>query len=156
MVLINQKGITFLETLIVLSIFSIMSLLLIPKLNIIERYALKSQAQMFVSDLKYTQRLAMNENCDYYLKVIKTDKFYFIRKGGTITGNKKIVYMPKNISFSQSSTSDIKYTSKGTAGKYGTGSGGTINLVSKNYKIKITVSPVTGKIRIYDIEKNKN
>lgn len=149
----NDKGFSVIEVLIVMLIISITSTLILPNLHIIERNKLKSQAQMLVDDLQYTQRLALNEKSNIYFKLLKSQKSYIIRKAGSAK-NIKSVRLLDNINFSVESRNNIKYTPKGTAGNANdgvSGSGGTITLKSDNYKIKITVSPVTGKVRMYDI-----
>lgn len=157
MSLSDEKGFTFIEVIIVMLIISILSVLTIPEFRVIERYRLKSQAEMLVKDLRYTQRLAMSQNTNFYFKLLKNDNGYLIRKGNSLTDKTKIVYMKHNIKFSSNSQNNIKYTSKGIPSNPndGTiGSGGTIYLVSQNYKIKITVMPITGKVKAYDITKN--
>lgn len=149
----NEKGFSVIEVLIALLIISITSTLILPNLHIIERNELKVQAQMLVDDLHYTQRLALNEKSDIYFKLLKSSKSYVIRKTGS-TKNIKSVRLLDDINFSSESRNNIKYTSKGTAGNANdgiSGSGGTITLKSNNYKITITVSPVTGKVRMYNI-----
>lgn len=126
-----------------------------PKFNILERYKLKHQAENLASDLRYTQKLAMSENSNYYFRILKKDKGYLIEKIGDSTNN-KLIYMPNDIGFAQESKNNIKYTSKGTPANSddGTeGAGGTIYLVSNNYKIEVTVRPVTGRVTVYNITK---
>ncbi len=145
MLLSNEKGFTLVELIIVLSIITIISFITLPKVNIVERYKLKSTAYAVAEDLKYTQKLAINENITHHFKT--TNDLYFIRKDGVSIGSTKKVYIPNDIKF-ENTSKDISYTSKGTPVL-----GGAITLSSRNYKIQITVIPATGRITVYEILK---
>lgn len=153
MLVSNERGFTLIETLAALLIISVISVMVLPNLHIIEKTNLKLQTQMLVDDLCYTQRLALNEKTSIYFKLLKSNNSYIIRKLGS-TKNVKNVKLLDGISFTVESRNNIKYTSKGTAGNPNdgtSGSGGTITLVSNNYRSIITVSPVTGRVRMYNI-----
>lgn len=153
MLLSDERGFTLIELLTTLLIISIISIMILPSLHIIEKNKLKLQTQILVDDLYYTQRLALNEKVDIYFKLLKSNNSYIIRKAGS-TKSSKSVKLLDGINFTVESRNNIKYTPKGTAGNPNdgvAGSGGTIILVSNNYRSKITVSPVTGRVRMYNI-----
>lgn len=147
----DEKGITLIEIVFVLLIFSIISLLILPKIHLVERYQLKSQAQTLAADLRNAQKLAISKNSSYYFTMMINDNGYNIRKDSMSLGIEKRVYLPKNIKFGEGSKDTIKYTPKGTLGGANGPPAGTIILTSKNYEVKITVIPATGKVKVYDL-----
>lgn len=149
MIISNEKGYTLIELIVVLAILGIMSAVILPKIHLIERYKLKSQAETLAEDIRYTQRLAMSENANYYFQIQKKENSYNIRSGNIKDKNVKKIYLSKDIKFTEESKSEIKYTSKGTPGM-----SGTIRLTSNNYRVEITIRPSSGRVTVYNITKN--
>jgi Tfp pilus assembly protein PilE len=154
-VISNEKGFTVIETIITVLLISVITVIVMPSKHIAERLELKAQAQSVAADIRYTQKQAMSKNSNYVLKIIIEDTLYIIRKATDLKGAEKKVYLPCGLKFSDSSTINFKYTSKGTPcnpdDATGCGAGGTIYLLSNHYSIKITIEPTTGRVRVYDI-----
>lgn len=154
----NEKGFVLLETIIVLLLISIITVVVMPKEHIVERLKLKSQAQQLAADMRYTQKLALSNNQKYVFKVIIKDNIYFIRKATQLTGFDKKVCLCTGVKFYNFSTINFKYTAKGTPcspdDKKDEGAGGTITLLSEHYSIDITIRPASGRVRVYEVSKH--
>jgi Tfp pilus assembly protein PilE len=157
-VISNEKGFAVIEIIITVLLISIITIIVLPSKNIVERLELKAQAKSLATNIRYTQKQAMCISTDYVLKIITKDNLYIVRKATDLRGSEKKVYIPHKFRFSDSSTINFKYTSKGTpcdpddaTGRRG--AGGTIYLLSNHFSIKITIEPTTGRVRVYDITK---
>jgi prepilin-type N-terminal cleavage/methylation domain-containing protein len=148
----RKDGFTLIELIIVLSIILIIAAIVVPSLHITERYALKAAAMELKSDILYTKTKAVKDSKRYWMKIYKDSNLYFITSDA-FGPHHKVVYLNEGIEIEEavfSTDNTIKFTIKGT-----TGSGGRICLRSKHFRVKITVVPATGRVKIYSIEKIK-
>jgi prepilin-type N-terminal cleavage/methylation domain-containing protein len=146
----RNEGFTLIELIIVLSIILIVAAIVIPSFHITERYALKASAMELKSDIIYTRTRAVKDSKRCWIKIFKDSNLYYITSDA-FGPHHKVVKLREGIEIEEavfSTTDTIKFTIKGT-----TGSGGRICLRSKNFRVKITVVPATGRVMIYSIEK---
>lgn len=147
----RENGFTVIELIIVVSLLSFLSCIVIPSFHLAERAALKQAALELKTNIRYTQKRAIQDNKRYWLRFYDSQNLYTISSNVFGSPLKKIQLSPaiqmKEIVFS--TPKEIKFTEKGT-----TGSGGHLFLKTKNFKVKITVRPGTGRVRIFDIQRN--
>ncbi|NLM12259.1 MAG: prepilin-type N-terminal cleavage/methylation domain-containing protein [Epulopiscium sp.] len=147
----KENGFTLIELIIVVSMISLMSCIIVPSFHLLERVALKQAAQELKMNIQYTQKRAIQDNKRHWLRFYDSQNLYIISSNVFDSPLKKIQLSPdikmKEIVFSTSK--EIKFTEKGT-----TGSGGHLYLQSKNFKVKLTVMPGTGRVKIFEIQRN--
>lgn len=146
----KEDGFSLIELVIVVSIISCLTCIVIPSFHMFERAALKQAALELKMNIQYTQKRAIQDNKKYWLRFYDAQNVYIISSNAFGPHLKKVQLSPEikmeEIVFA--TPKEIKFTAKGT-----TGSGGHLYLKSKNFKVKITVRPGTGRVRIYDIFK---
>jgi len=91
-----KKAFTLMEILIVISIFGILFLISIPVFKSFQpTLQLNGVVRNLVSDLRYTQQLAVTEQFDYCLQFFSTEKYQIIQCGGTQPV--KEIFLPEEI-----------------------------------------------------------
>lgn len=145
----RKNGFTVIELIIVISIISILGCILVPSFHLLEKATLKKAAIELRMNILYTQRRAIKDNKRYWLRFYNLQNVYTISSSAFSPPHKKI-QLSSDIKMEEivfSTPKEIKYTIKGT-----TGSGGHLYLKSKNHRVKLTVMPGTGRVKIYEIE----
>lgn len=141
----NKNGFTLIEILITLSLFAILSsiVITIPS-NIYHKILLKSTAVEIKEALCLSRQLSLDESKSYCVELLD-DKF---RVREHITGGKVVLnqQLDKNISKSEKSDYRIAHSRDGE-----TSYGKFILVNKKGQKIDIEVLIATGKIRVSDI-----
>lgn len=146
----KKDGFTLVEFIIVLSIILTIGAFIVPSFNLLERIALKNAATELKMNINYTKTKSVKERKRHWLKIFKDHNLYFV-SSDAFEPHEKVIKLSKGIEIEEavfSTENTIKFTIKGT-----TGSGGRIYLRSENFRVKITVVPGTGRVKIYEIEK---
>lgn len=137
------------ELAIVLSIISVVSCMVIPSFSILEKASLKKVATELKMDIIYAQNQAIKNNKKYFVKFLNAQNTYTVSHGSFEPIDKKVQLAPEvkmgEMAFTQNK--EISFTPKGTAS-----SSGHIYLKTEHYKVEITISVVTGRVRIHKIE----
>ena len=117
----NQKGFTLLESLLVLSIVSIMSLVLITNIvPIHQKKVIESFLNQFEKDLMYTQQFALINGESVYLLINANQQQYDVKSIDRSTPILKRNYPSEIIIESSSLSNRIVYNSNGSIQKSGT------------------------------------
>ncbi len=141
----NEDGFTLIEVLVTLSLFAILSSIVIfAPSNIYHRVLLKSTAIEIKEALQLCQQLSLNESKEYCVELIG-DEF---RVREYVSGGKTVLIQQfnKNISVSKESQDRISYNRNGE-----TSYGKFILVNKKDKKIFIDTLIGTGRARVSDI-----
>ena len=145
----DNRGITLVEILLVISILSVILLIPIPKVNMVLRYKERQELKEFKNDLNYARNKAIVESTQYSVMLRPEINSYIVFKHKA-SSVKEII---KNKEFTNGikiKTTNIKgheiiFTYSGAPAI-----AGTIYLENrKGNPIEITVTPATGKVNIY-------
>ena len=144
----NIKGITLLEIIIVVSIVSVLLVITIFNGIVIVRAKERNELKEFKNDIIYARDRSIIESKSYYVDINPNKNMYSIRTSGNISSKtikRKELCEGIKIQSTNISGNEVVFYSSG-APKFA----GTIYMEdSRGQKIKLTVSPATGKINIY-------
>lgn len=145
----QQKGFTMLEVLIVAAIIGILAALVIPRLgNSVAEQELTSSAQQMVSEIRYLQQITLNADNQVYKMVFNINQYYIadgynIRKTIALPGSVTIYGTPAEVTFNH-------YTGAATAQTK------TIQLRSAplSKSLFVIINPNRGRVRIDTVPSN--
>ena len=140
-----RNGFTFIEILICAAVVSILLLAAVAAFNI-ERRALLSAVEIFISDAELAQNLAMRENYAYGIR-FNPGEYTISRQDGSLEFPIRTVLLPNGFDFDDPDL-DINITPLGAADK-----GATLYLRSANYEAKITIELSTFKPQLTEIRR---
>ncbi|MDI3477747.1 MAG: hypothetical protein PWQ59_1272 [Thermoanaerobacterium sp.] len=147
----NENGLTFIELITVVSIFSIIVLITVPKTDFFSsktsEMRLRMVANELISDIRYVQYKNIYENESLYLTLQSDHKGYDIYKPGTMVKKIKTKILPDGITVYWNipkKTLEISFSDQGAP----TPGGCTISLLNSNKRIDITILPATGRVMI--------
>lgn len=143
--MIFKKGYTLIELIIVLALISILFIMAIPSTGFFIEIQEKRELEGFRKDLLFARNRAIIESRDYDVKFHIDDNQYFIIRTGENLETIKSKKFEKGIRFDKNNLlNSITFKHNGT-----TKDSGTFYLRnSKNYRYEITLSPVTGRIKV--------
>lgn len=143
----DERGFTIIELLIVLVITSVISSFGLSVNRNLDKKQLLVTAKEIQTLIRNAQQVAYGEQSTNIVA------FYYTLGECTHIQNAKVintVIMPSNIYMGKTNFTDGKlYFRKHLSPNMG----GTIVLYSKRYTVKITVLPVTGRVKIYPIDR---
>ncbi|MBS4536193.1 type II secretion system protein [Clostridium sp. D2Q-14] len=140
----NNKGITIVELILVLSIFLVIIGIILPRIDISD-YILKSYGRKLVSDLNYIKINSMSNGIGASNRIIFNEKRYNIKVGNKPSKN---IYLKSNYKISQNISSNrIYFNPNGSPSQ-----ACTITIFNNDNEryIEITITPATGRIHMYD------
>jgi len=147
----NENGLTLIELITVVSIFSIIVLITLPKTDFFSsktsQMRLRMVANELISDIRYVQYKNIHENESLYLTLQSDHKGYYIKKTGTMVKKVKTKILPDGITVYwniNENPLEISFSNQGAP----TPSGCTISLLNSNKRIDITILPATGRVMI--------
>ncbi|WP_236908727.1 prepilin-type N-terminal cleavage/methylation domain-containing protein [Clostridium sp. Cult3] len=143
----DRKGFTLIEVMLVISILGIFLLIPALKGTIASNFKERKELRTFKKDIEYARNRAIVESTMYSVYMNFEDNFYCINK----YEDKEVVlkkYEFKNgikLKGTKNMGNQLAFSYLGIPSK-----AGTIYLEDKNGdKIEITITPVTGKVNIY-------
>lgn len=149
----NEKGFTFLELILFVTILGIILGLSWPKLDSsFKYYKLRSSASLIVSDIRLIQQLSIGEGIWYKIKFDPVNNRYFITRNineGSLAQTYKIVNLEQDVQLYSTNFPDnaIYFYSTGNPSQ-----GGTISITDGKEKyLYIIISPVTGRCRLSNL-----
>lgn len=147
----NESGLTLIELITVVSIFSIIVLIAVPKTGFFNaktsEMRLRMVAYELISDIRYVQYKNIYENESLYLTIQTDHKGYYINKPGTMVKKIKTKILPDGITVYWNINEkplEISFSNQGAP----TLGGCTISLLNSNKRIDITILPATGRVMI--------
>jgi len=145
----NENGLTLIELITVVSIFSIIVLITVPKTDFFSsktsEMRLRMVAYELINDIRYVQYKNIYENESLYLTLQSDHKGYFIHKPGTMVKRIKTKKFPDGITVYSNNSMEISFSDQGAP----TLGGCTISLYNdSNKKVDITILPATGRVMI--------
>jgi Tfp pilus assembly protein FimT len=146
--MLNEKGYTYVELTIVIAVIAIIVAVVLPSFRAVHRYELKQQAEMVSDTIRDAQKLAINENKVFKVKISGNNELQIISEGLVDTIEKTVV-LKNGIEFYPASLINltlIKYNTKGVA----EGTVTDANLKNE-YKINIDIKELTGKVELGEI-----
>lgn len=152
----SSPAFTIIEILIVLSVIAVVAALALPKLGgAANQRELEMVTQNMVSDIRLVQQLAINsgglKECAMYSFTEKTGQQYYLIRDGS--SEMKRVYLPKTVKWANVP----KIIQFNVTGAPGGSSSQTIRMESSGSKpLFIKIAPVTGRVRITDVESARN
>lgn len=140
----NNKGITIVELIFVLSIIGVIIGMTLPSLDFSD-YELKKYGRELVSDLNYIKINSMTEGIGYSNRIIFNENNYNVKISSKPS---KYIYLKSNYKVSHNmSNNRFYFNSNGSPSVACTIS--IINNTNNKY-IEITITPATGRIHMYD------
>ncbi len=161
-----MRGFTLIDIIMVISIIGIVALLSIPQFDVFYEMKLQSAAKKLISDIRYTQTVAITTKQDY---AIDFDVVQNVYRAYRVSDNSTLLdpftHAPLEIDFKTHSQyrgvdiqnvdigggTTLRFNWQGTP-QTGTGSDlttqGNITLEYKNSEILIKITPYTGKIEV--------
>ncbi|AFK86957.1 MULTISPECIES: prepilin-type N-terminal cleavage/methylation domain-containing protein [Thermoanaerobacterium] len=147
----DENGLTLIELITVVSIFSIIVLMAVPKTDFFNaktsEMRLRMVAYELISDIRYVQYKNIYENESLYLMLQSDHKEYSIYKPGTMVKRIKTKKLPDGINIYWNIPENILKISFSNQGAPIPG-GCTISLLNSNKRLDITVLPATGRVMI--------
>jgi prepilin-type N-terminal cleavage/methylation domain-containing protein len=150
--MINHKGITLVELIVVMVIIAIGAVLLVPNIGAwLPNYRLRSGTRDVVSTLRMAQMKAVSTNMPYGV-AFDANSCQLYRSSGGLIPEGNPVNLPSGVQFNNNT-----FPVDGTLGKpfaqfntnFSMASGGIITLQNpKGTERRITFSPSTGKVNI--------
>ncbi|MDI3311325.1 MAG: prepilin-type N-terminal cleavage/methylation domain-containing protein [Thermoanaerobacterium sp.] len=144
----NESGLTLIELITVVSIFSIIVLIAVPKTDFFNaktsEMRLKMLAYELISDIRYVQYKNIYENESLYLSIQTDHKGYYINKPGTMVKRVKTKKFPDGITMYSDNSAQISFSNQGAP----IPGGCTISLLNSNKRLDITILPATGRVMI--------
>jgi len=146
----KTTGVTFIELVIVLAVFAVMSTLVavLPA----ERRQLSAAARQVADDIRLCQRLAMSEGKKTRVAFDKFSAVYWIYKYED-DKYESVKHVPLNnyikSIYANNSSNDITFTVRGT-----TSDACSIHLLTNNYMITLTVNVGAGRVKLGEVIKN--
>lgn len=132
----SKKGYTLLELLVVIALFSLVLSIALPRGNLYAAYLEKTELRELKSDLLYCRNKAIVENRIYVVYFSRND-CYQIRLNSQVIKRKELKTL--NVS----GLKEIRYTATGVPTQ-----AGSLDVSGKRKNYTITISPITGGIRI--------
>lgn len=140
----QNQGYTLLEVIVVLALIGIFLSISIPNLRIISNFQEKNEMKTFRRDIIAAKNKAIMEGTIYVLNIERKINSYNIKISGETVKDVELVYW--HIIPGNTLENRIEFSPTGVPN-----GGGTIRLKNKKGKItELTISPVTGKINIYE------
>ena len=143
----QKRGMTFLEVIIVVTFFGILTALVTPKLvTSLESYKLDVTAKNLAQDLRNAQSHAVETNSYTKLAFYVLADTYYVE----LSGKKDWTILPEGIIISSTTFQPVSlptagYTNLGSP----SGGGGTVVLKNKyGDKVYVITTPVNGRVRI--------
>ena len=139
----NKKGVTLIELVVVMAIIAIGAVLTIPNMRPwIQSYRLRGAARDITSILRTAQMKAVSNNMEY--QVSFTGNTYILRRDslGILIDEGATQTLPTGISIAPPANNPLTFRPNSSS------NGGTIVLDNTKTQRSITVSPITGRIRI--------
>ncbi len=141
----DKQGMTLVELIYVIAIIAIIVLIAIPKIDFLLNYKEKNELIEFKKDIVYLRNSAICEVVLYKLHIQPKDNCYTIYKFNNMWELVKSKKLESGLKFSGGQGNEIIFNPTGAPSK-----GQSIYLLNrKDKKIKITITPATGKVNIY-------
>ena len=147
-----QKGLTLIELVIALSIIAILSGAAIGTVRGLQRRSLQNASMAFQADMRHAQRMALTEGRRWRITFDDVYNRYsvgHVRSVLDTADRPPWIYLPAGVRFSHLPQLTSEFLPRGTL----SGGGFTMYLRSGQYEQRLTVLPVTGRVRIWDIER---
>ncbi len=144
------QGYTLLELIVVIALLAILLTIAVPGVRIIGRFQEKDELKTFRRDIISAKNKAIMEATIYSLHINKESNCYTIKTGYSKTSSGNIVKTVKFIHWEfygeNNFDNSIRFLTTGAPDK-----SGTMRIKNKKGKItRLTISPVTGKLNVYN------
>ena len=155
----TKKGITLLELVIVLGIFSILGGTVFSAAQAIQRRNLNNASLTIQADIRRAQRMAVIEGRAWRITFDVEHNRYsvaYLRSAAAVIDTSsecEWIYLPSGVEFKRMPVTSVGFLPRGTLSGGVSGSGFTMHLQTRQYAQKLTILPVTGRVRIFDIER---
>jgi prepilin-type N-terminal cleavage/methylation domain-containing protein len=151
--MINHKGITLIELVVVMVIIAIGAVLLVPNIGAwLPNYRLRSGTRDIVSTLRFAQMRAVSTNMPYGV-AFDANSCQIYRSSGGLIPEGSPVNLPSGVQFNNNT-----FPVDGTLGKpfaqfnansMASAGGLTVENPQKRTERRITLSPSTGKVNVH-------
>ncbi|MDO5715066.1 MAG: prepilin-type N-terminal cleavage/methylation domain-containing protein [Tissierellia bacterium] len=138
----RTKGFTLLELILVLALFGIVVILPTIKFQILDQIEAKEQLKMFIMDLESTKQNAIIHQKDTVVQV--SNAGYICRWNNR---SKEVLWHPLIEMTDRTNFEEVEFNSFGKPTKE---TAGSIIFTIQKKKYKITLQPVTGRIKFYE------
>lgn len=141
MSVLNKKGVTLLELILVFSLIAIISAIALPRTNRLP-YFMKSYGRTLCADIRYIRLAKMTEGGEF--RILLHSRYYRV-----LNGHKelKTIELPKNLELVFSG-SEVRFDYKGSPSHGGT----TITIRDRDSAkfYQITIVPASGRVLLKD------
>ena len=155
---VSKSGITLLELVIVLGIIAILGGTTLTTARGIQRRNLNNASLAFQADIRRAQRMALIEGRRWRVQFDQENHRYlvdYVRPLLNTNWDRTWTYLPAGVTFEFLPRSSVEFLPRGTLGgtPFAVGTGFTMRLQSGQYIQELTVLPVTGRVRIREIQR---
>ena len=147
-----QKGITLLELVVVLGIIAVLSGATIGTARGLQRRTLHNASLALQSDMRHAQRMALIEGRRWRIAFDDVYHRYSVGHERSVldtAAQPPWIYLPSGVEFSYLPRLNSEFLPRGTL----SGGGFTIYLRNRQYEQRLTILPVTGRVRVWDVER---
>ncbi|WP_366922506.1 prepilin-type N-terminal cleavage/methylation domain-containing protein [Metallumcola ferriviriculae] len=145
----REEGITLIELLVVMFLLVLLSSIMLPNMSgIIEGYRLDTAARQMAQEIREVQQWSITLQDSYVIKFYSDFNYYHLplRQDNFI---KHRIDLPQGVTFEEvsyvgTSSSRLSFNAKGTPNL-----GGHIILKGAGQYREISITPVTGRVKVY-------
>ncbi len=145
----NSKGYTMIELSVIVFVLSIVMAIAAPNIrNAMNSYRLNAFDRIIISDIRFAQQQASMNWRESRLYFSDTTRKIYVKQGTKIIKSDLYPNQVK-LDYTNFSSNEIKFNEFGNPSR-----GGSIHVACGNQKHTITILPVTGRVKLYEYEKN--
>jgi Tfp pilus assembly protein FimT len=145
----NSKGYTLIELSLIVFVLSIIMAIAAPNIrSAMNSYRLSAFDRIIISDIRFAQQEASINWRESRLYFNNASRKIYVKQGTKIIKSDTYPNLVK-LDYTNFSSDEIRFNEFGNPSR-----GGSIHVACGNQRHTITILPVTGRVKLYEYEKN--